>query len=657
MPGYASFIVNTLPPRCSVFNYPSTGAMGITLLEIESKQLKKFSQWNTTPAYAAIAFLGHLDLDLISPGYEVGHSHWVSGNPELWQLDVACDLVRGRGLHYIWPDYWCPILESSGLASNRLEHVETCYERARWCLVLAPRSLYQHLHNAPSSIESSKAAMPQPSWIIFQGNSDSHYFNGEELLYRTLERDQIMCKASVFQRLDTLGKHHRQQWAIPCPPHPEYVVVGGDCCTCGLQDRSVLYLMGLHGQNETSCVFQSQIRKSFTEGSGDSKQHKGYRLYTSTTRETRFQHSPTPQAEDWLQTILRAEQQTEAKASLPIITHGAAMNATSSPPSEYQYQSSQDGKFSNIRSWLYSTRVDHNAEEGNGLSELLPTLVPVDAGNNGMEDIEDRCSETTSQTEYQWQYLDEWARLAPLLKSSHPLSFVRGKLVHAALSKYLDQRKRQQRSSGQPIQASVSSKNQRRLEIACPFYKVDPLKHSGCLKGARLLSISQVKDHLLQQHRMPFYCPVCKSDFQTAASRDRHIVKRVCSFKEGFPYEGVSDDQRRLLLSRRKRMGLKQHWHKICALLQIKISGSASPYLVDTNIVANEVMGFRDFWRKYGQSCVADFLVTVNLNQWNRRKEEQDLASLYADILEGVSETLIRWHNTDLLVGRTSKQQ
>ncbi|KAK2030829.1 hypothetical protein LX32DRAFT_681598 [Colletotrichum zoysiae] len=175
---------------------------------------------------------------------------------------------------------------------------------------------------------------------------------------------------------------------------------------------------------------------------------------------------------------------------------------------------------------------------------------PVDAGSNDMEDIEDGRSETTSQTEYQWQFLDERAQLAPSLKLGHPLSFVKGTLVHVALSKYLDQKKRQQRSSGQQIRSSVSSNDRKRLEIACPFYKADPLKHSGCLKGARLLSISQVKDHLLQQHRMPFYCPVCKSDFQTAANRDRHIVKRVCSFKEEFPYEGVSDDQRRLLLSR-----------------------------------------------------------------------------------------------------------
>ncbi|KAK2041429.1 hypothetical protein LZ31DRAFT_544069 [Colletotrichum somersetense] len=415
--------------------------------------------------------------------------------------------------------------------------------------------------------------------------------------------------------------------------------------------------MSLHGENEALCAFQSQTQKSVTEGSGDSKQHEDYHLYTSTTGETCFQHFPTPQAENWTQTILRAEQQAKAKASFPMITPGAAMIATSSLQSEYQLQPSKDGLFSNIRSWLYSTRVDHNVEEGNVLSEMLPTMDPVDAGSNDMEDMEDRCSETTSQTEYQWQFLDEWAQLAPSLKPGHPLSFVKGTLVHVALSKYLDQKKRQQRSSGQQIRASVSSNNQRRLEIACPFYKVDPLKHSGCLKGARLLSISQVKDHLLQQHRMPFYCPVCKSDFQTAANRDRHIVKRVCSFKEEIPYEGVSEDQRRLLLSRRKRMGLKQHWHKICALLQIKISGSASPYLIDTNIVANEVMGFRDFWRKCGQSCIADFLVTVNLHQWNRQKEERDLASLYAVILEGVSEIIIRWHNTDLRNGRASKQQ
>ncbi|KAK1573663.1 uncharacterized protein LY79DRAFT_662669 [Colletotrichum navitas] len=119
--------------------------MGITLLEIESKKFKEFGQWNTTPPYAAIAFLGHLDLDLGSRN-DTGHSQWMSEKPQLWQLDVACDLVRDRGLRYLWPDYCCPVMESSRLASSRLEHLEACYERACWCLVFTPKSLYQHFH-------------------------------------------------------------------------------------------------------------------------------------------------------------------------------------------------------------------------------------------------------------------------------------------------------------------------------------------------------------------------------------------------------------------------------------------------------------------------------------------------------------------------------
>ncbi|KAK1982177.1 hypothetical protein LZ30DRAFT_718015 [Colletotrichum cereale] len=333
------------------------------------------------------------------------------------------------------------------------------------------------------------------------------------------------------------------------------------------------------------------------------------------------------------------------------------MTATLSSLLGDQFQPSKEGEFGKIRSWLDSTLAKPIVKRGNELSEPLPTMDPVDVGDNDIEDAKDRSSETSSKTEHQWQSLDEWAQLATSLEPSHPLAFAKGTLVHTALSEYLDQKKRQQRSSGQQAQTSVTSNNQRRLEIACPFYKADPFKHSSCLKVSRLLTISQVKDHLLQQHRMPFYCPVCKSDFQTAANRDRHIVKRACSLREDFPHEGVSDDQRRLLLRRHRRMGPKQHWHKICVLLQLKISKSASPYLMDTTIVANEIMGFRDFWRKHGQSCIADFLMTVNLHHWNRQNEERDLASLYSDILEGASEILIRRHNTEGLLGRIAMKE
>ncbi|WDK16684.1 HET and ankyrin domain protein [Colletotrichum graminicola] len=631
--------------------------MGTTLLEIESKQLKEFGQRNTTPPYAAIDFLGHLDpdLDLVSSRNDTGHSQWMSEKPELWQLDIACDLVRDRGLQYLWPDYWHSVTESSGLGSSRLEHLAACYERACWCLVFTPKSLYQHFHRATNSNGPSKTSMPPLGLMIVQGNSDSYYYNEEEVLHRNLRGEQMLCKIPVSLRLETLGKHHRQQWEVPSSLHSEDVAVENSS-SYAQQDRYLLSLMDFHGQNEASYAFRSQLLNSITEGCGDSKQQESYHLYPLTEGDTCFQRSLTPQFGSRSLNVLRVEQQNNVKTLLPMITPSVTITTTSSLLLDSRFQPSKEGKFSNIRSWLDSTCVNPIMKEGGELSEPLPTIDPVDVGGNDMEDFEDTCSETTSKTEYQWQSLDEWAQLGPSLEPSHPLSFVKAALINTALFKYLGQKKQQQRHSGQQAQAPVSPNNQKRLEIACPFYKVDPLKYSGCLKGARLLTISQVKDHLLKQHRMPFYCPVCKSEFQTASNRDRHIVKRSCSLKKEFPHEGVSDDQRRLLLRRHRRVGLKEHWHKICVLLQLEISRSASPYLIDTTIVANEVMEFRNFWRKYGQSCIADFLMTVNLHHWNRQSEERDLASLYSAILEGVSETIIQWETTERHLGCISRQ-
>ncbi|KZL64220.1 het and ankyrin domain protein [Colletotrichum incanum] len=499
--------------------------------------------------------------------------------------------------------------------------------------------------NAASNHGSVQTAIPHLFLFVFQNNAEScHYNDQAELRQRVQERRVTVPKDSVSLRLEPIYNHQGHHQATPFTWQCEKPTIAKSNSYIQ-QSQNMATPMVRHVLNGRWHGFQPWAHKPIPTESRDKKQHGIRYLYSMAEEETFFQHSPTLRAQNQPFTILRLKQQANAEVFGPINnldTLGVSMPTMPSQLLRDHLQSSKEDAPSTIRSWLDSTPLDPAIKEGKEPLDSLPSVGSVDVVDNDMEDVNDRSSETSSKTEDQWQSFDEWSESATSLEPSHPLFSVKEKLIETALARYFDQKKKQQNSSGQKIR--VPSNNEGWPEIACPFYKTDPVKYSNCLKGPRLLSIPQVKDHLLQQHRMPFYCPVCKKNFQAAESRDKHIIKRICNLRKDFPHKGVSDDQRRLLLRRHRRLGLKQHWHKICVLLQLQISGSASPYLMDTNKIANEVMAFRNFWRKNGQNCVADTLVTVDLRHWDRQNEERDLASLYADIFKGALENLIQWY-------------
>ncbi|EQB44423.1 hypothetical protein CGLO_16829 [Colletotrichum gloeosporioides Cg-14] len=177
------------------------------------------------------------------------------------------------------------------------------------------------------------------------------------------------------------------------------------------------------------------------------------------------------------------------------------------------------------------------------------------------------------------------------------------------------------------------------LEIACPFFKKDPSKYSECLKRHRLKKIEEVKEHLWQQHRIPFYCPICKRDFPTARGRDRHIVDRICAIQEVFPFEGVSDDQRRQLFRNRKGLGLNKQWFQLWKLLLPGKAAPSSPFIKPKDGL--EVVMFREFWSFHGESLIAKSVKQADLKSWDRRAEERDLASLYTEVLRNVIDRIV----------------
>ncbi|KXH31876.1 hypothetical protein CSIM01_02428 [Colletotrichum simmondsii] len=60
--------------------------------------------------------------------------------------------------------------------------------------------------------------------------------------------------------------------------------------------------------------------------------------------------------------------------------------------------------------------------------------------------------------------------------------------------------------------------------MACPFYKLDPIRYYECIAKFRFTAFNHLKQHMWRKHSLTdIYCPVCYEPFKTAKLRDKHV--------------------------------------------------------------------------------------------------------------------------------------
>ena len=148
---------------------------------------------------------------------------------------------------------------------------------------------------------------------------------------------------------------------------------------------------------------------------------------------------------------------------------------------------------------------------------------------------------------------------------------------------------------------------QRHQWLACPFYKLNTMRHMSCSR-LRLSRIRDVKQHLLRRHRQPPYCPVCSRIFDGPQDRDGHIMARTCHAPPGgvlLNVEGVTETQR-TALGRRVNRALDEagQWFSVWQILFPNVPHPLSPYL-STQFV--EVLGIlHESWGRERDMLIAD---------------------------------------------------
>jgi hypothetical protein len=213
--------------------------------------------------------------------------------------------------------------------------------------------------------------------------------------------------------------------------------------------------------------------------------------------------------------------------------------------------------------------------------------------------------------------------------------------------------------------------------LACPFYRLDPIRYHSCMWELELPDTRTTKQHLIVDHRLREHCPICYAVFESAAARDQHIVARSCSEKEapeGIQL-GVSEEQVEKLAewydsayykarsrahsrsrgskhrnkSRKtgkttttypRKLREKDKWFRIWDILFPTIPHPESPYLSAPR--EREILAMRRFWQKTGPEIMAGALEERDLLQWQDLREEAALAALHASVFKGMVERSIR---------------
>ncbi|CAG9981157.1 unnamed protein product [Clonostachys byssicola] len=144
--------------------------------------------------------------------------------------------------------------------------------------------------------------------------------------------------------------------------------------------------------------------------------------------------------------------------------------------------------------------------------------------------------------------------------------------------------------------------------LACPYYIAKPEKYyKSCLLGHSLQSIEDVIGHLIQHHKEPPYCPICRREFDSPWVRDQHVRTRTCTIQNSGKVDGVNERQRRKLRKRDQvRLGEEKRWTRVWHTVFPELALPESPYLYKGVDVAVAMM--RDYWATRGPKLAEEYL-------------------------------------------------
>ncbi|KAK8015092.1 hypothetical protein PG990_008388 [Apiospora arundinis] len=186
----------------------------------------------------------------------------------------------------------------------------------------------------------------------------------------------------------------------------------------------------------------------------------------------------------------------------------------------------------------------------------------------------------------------------------------------------------------------------RRLLLACPFAKKDPVRYRNCYRYT-LTRVRDVKQHLSRCHRKPIFCAKCRRTFDDEDERDAHIRLNDCPIRPEIEIDGISEKQKRELGQRvSSKMPEEQQWFAVFDTLFAPHPRPRSPY-IDRDL-SEQMSVFHDFYTSKGPELLLEFLESTGTVTWNLPQEERDLATFQEGILgDGLQHIWEHWTNAN----------
>ncbi len=196
---------------------------------------------------------------------------------------------------------------------------------------------------------------------------------------------------------------------------------------------------------------------------------------------------------------------------------------------------------------------------------------------------------------------------------------------------------------------AARQKGSRRVSLACPFAKKDPLRYAGC-NSYTLNRTQDVKQHLSRYHQLPIYCPRCKETFQTETERDSHAMDTTCQRRSSITFEGVTRAQKEELTRRvSPKMALEDQWFAIFDILFPGHTPRPTSAYINTGLTA-DVEAFQNLMRTIGPSIILSTLEQHGIELSNIANEERDLGVLQeVAIAEGLQTIAQVWTTLSML--------
>lgn len=118
------------------------------------------------------------------------------------------------------------------------------------------------------------------------------------------------------------------------------------------------------------------------------------------------------------------------------------------------------------------------------------------------------------------------------------------------------------------------------LRFACPFFKLDRVKHHNCLRF-QLKRVKDVKQHISRKHA--FHCTNCFEVFPDSRSCETHMSHLACQ-ADSWPQEiavqeSISDAQKQMFSLRATGLTETDKWFAVWSILFPDSSPPPSPYL------------------------------------------------------------------------------